>query len=196
MSLLCNHHLYSSPGARRCITICREIPCQRAHEATRLSSNQVQHLINDLMVELSRAKNAPLLADDDATFNDDYYTAWTECTLDQLKSMTALIAPRIRYSKYRSPFEAVCLFWTKLKTNVSFRQIGTLFKINGQENSIRRRVEDIFHHVLGSLDKTLTSKYLGLTHLSRTQALSHHTAYSRAFFGDQLSVIWDGTYIY
>ena len=147
-------------------------------------------------MELSHAKNASLLSDDDTTLNDDDYTAWTKWTLDQLKSMTSLIAPRIRYSKYRSPFEAVCLFWTKLKTNLSFRQIGTLFKVDTQENSIRRRVEDIFHGVLASLDETLTSNYLGLTHLSRTQALSHHTAYSRAFFGDQLSIIWDGTYIY
>ena len=79
---------------------------------------------------------------------------------------------------------------------LSFRQIGTLFRINTQENSIRRRAEDIFHGVLAGLDETLTSNYLGLTHLSRTQALSHHTAYSRAFCGDQLSIIWDGSYIY
>ena len=116
MSLLCNHHLYSSPGARRCITICCEIPCQHTHESSRLSSNQVQRLINDLVMELSHAKNASLLSDDDTALNDDDYTAWTGWTLDQLKSMTSLIAPRIRYSKYRSPFEAVCLFWTKLKT--------------------------------------------------------------------------------
>ena len=35
-----------------------------------------------------------------------------------------------------------------------------------------------------------------MTRFSRTQALDHHTAYSRAFFGNQLSVIWDGTSIY
>ena len=35
-----------------------------------------------------------------------------------------------------------------------------------------------------------------MIHLTRTQALDHHTAYSQALFGYQLSVIWDGTYIY
>ena len=110
--------------------------------------------------------------------------------------MALLIALRIRSSKYRSPFEAVCLFWMKLKTNLSFRQIGTLYKIDIQEASIRRRVEDTFHAVLYTLNEILVPKYLRLTHLSRLEVLNHHTAYSRAFFGDHLSLIWDGTYIY
>ena len=147
-------------------------------------------------MELSRAKYTPLFAEDDPVYNDDDYTAWTGWTLDQLKSMTSLVAPRMCYSKYRSPLEAVCLFWTKLKTNLSFRQIGALFKIDTQENSIGRRVEDTFHGVWPCLNETLTSEYLEMTHLRRTQALDHHTAYPRAFFGDHLSVIWDGTYIY
>ena len=102
----------------------------------------------------------------------------------------------MRSSRHRSPFEAVCLFWTKLKTNLSFRQIGTLFKIDTQEASIRRRVEDIFHTVLDNLNEILVPKYIGLTHISRSEALKHHTDYSQAFFGDQFSLIWDGTYIY
>ena len=110
--------------------------------------------------------------------------------------MALLIAPRMRSSKHRSPSEAVCLFWMKLKTNISFRQIGTLYKIDTQEASIRQRVEDTFHVVLDTLNEILVPKYLGLTHLSRLEALNHHTAYSRAFFGDHLSLIWDGTYIY
>ena len=77
-------------------------------------------------MELSCAEHTPLLAEDDQVYNDDGYTAWTGRTLDQQKSMTSLVAPQMRYRKYRSPFEAVCLFWTKLKTNLSLRQIGTL----------------------------------------------------------------------
>jgi hypothetical protein len=62
--------------------------------------------------------------------------------------------------------------------------------------SIRRRVEDTSYVVLDHLNEILIPKHLGLTHLSRLEALNHHTAYSQAFFGDYLSVIWDGTYIY
>ena len=194
--LLCDHYLYLSPGARRCITICCETLCQSIHESTRLSSGQVQRLISDLIMKRSRVKHTLLLAEDDPVHNDDDYTLWIGWTLDQLKSMTLFVASRMRYSKYCSPFEAVGLFWTKLKTNLSFRQIDTLFKIDTQGNSVRRRVEDTFHGVLACLNETLTSEYLDLTHLSRIQVLDHHTAYSRAFFGDQLSVIWNGTYIY
>jgi hypothetical protein len=196
MTLLSDHRIYVSPNARRCVTACCETPCERPQEPTRLSSHQVRRLISDLILQLSRAKHTPLLAEDDPTFSDDDYIAWTGWSIDQLKSMTVLITPRMRNSKYRSPMEAVCLFWVKLKTNLSFRQIGTLFKIDTQEESIRRRVEDTFHAVLGYLNESLVPKYLGLTHISRTEALNHHTAYSRAFFGDQLSIIWDGTYIY
>ena len=110
--------------------------------------------------------------------------------------MALLIATRKRSSKHRSPFEAVCLFWMKLKTNKSFRQIGTLYKIDTQEAGIRPRVEDTFHVVLDTLNEILMLKYLGLTHLSRLEGLNHYTAYSRAFFGDHLSLIWDSTYIY
>ena len=87
-------------------------------------------------MELSRAKHTPLLAEDDSVYNDDDYTAWTGWTLDQLKSMTSFVAPRMRYSRYRSPFEAVCLFWTA-ENEFVVSQIGTLFKIDTQENSIR-----------------------------------------------------------
>ena len=196
MTLLCDHRLYVSPTARRCITNCCEKPCQRPQEPTRLAFHQVQHLISDLILELSSVKRTSFLSEDDRNLTDDDYLSWTGWTLEQLKSMALLIAPQMRSSKHRSPFEAVCLFWTKLKTNLSFRQIGTLFKIDTQEASIRRRVEDTFHTVLDNLNEILVPKYLGLTHLSRSEALSHHTAYSQAFFGDQLSLTWDGTYIY
>ena len=98
--------------------------------------------------------------------------------------MALLIALRMRSSKYRLPFETVCLFWMKLKTNLSFRQIGTLYKIDIQEASIRRRLEETFHAVLDILNEIFVPKYLRLTHLSRLEVLNHHTTCSRAFFGD------------
>lgn len=196
MTLLCDYRVYSSPNARRCVIPCSEAPRDRSHEPAHLSSHQVQRLISDLMLELSRAKHTPLLAEDDPGFSDDDYRAWTGWNLNQIKSMTSLIASRMNKSKHRSPFEAVCLFWMKLKTNLSFRQIGTLFKVDTEEESIRRRVEDTFHAVLGYLNEAVASNNIGLTHLTRAEALKHHTDYSRAFFGDQLSIIWDGTYIY
>ena len=196
MTLLCDHRLYVSPTAHRCITICCEKPCQRFQEPTRLIFHQVQRLISDLVLELSSTKCTFFVSEHDRNCSDDDYLSWTSWTLDQLKSMALLIAPRMRTSKHRSLFEAVCVFWTKLKTNLSFRQIGMLFKFGTQEARIRRRVDDTFHAVLVNLKEILVPKYLGLSHLRRLEALNYHTTHSREFFGDHLCLIWDSRYIY
>jgi hypothetical protein len=138
----------------------------------------------------------PLLVENDSIASEEDYQAWTGWNLNQLKEMTSLIAPHMNKSKHRSPFEAVCMYWIKLKTNLSFRQIGTLFKIHTIEESIRRRVEDSFHTVSVHLYNSLVPLNLGFSHLSRANALEHHTAYTKTFFGNNLSIIWDGTYIY
>ena len=83
-----------------------------------------------------------------------------------------------------------------MKTNLSFRQIGTLFKIDTKEEIIRRRVEDIFHTVSSYLCDAIDPSHLGFDHLSRANAIAHHTAYTETFFGNSLALIWDGTYIY
>ena len=56
--------------------------------------------------------------------------------------------------------------------------------------SIRRRIEDMFHAVTNYLNGVLVCSNLGLNHLTRTEALTHHTAYTKALFGNKLSIIW------
>ena len=114
----------------------------------------MQRLISDLILELSSAKRTSFLFVDDRNFSDDDYISWSGWTLDLLKSVTLLIASRMQTSKHRSPFEVVCLFWKKLKTNLSFGQIGRLFKIDTQEAIVGRLVKDIFHTVLANLKET------------------------------------------
>ncbi|CAF1234849.1 unnamed protein product, partial [Didymodactylos carnosus] len=82
-----------------------------------------------------------------------------------------------------------------MKTNLSCR-IGSLFKMKTDEENIRKRVADTLHSVAETFNELLTPYHLGVNHLSRDSALQHHTAYTKAFFGDQLSMIWDGTYFY
>ncbi|CAF4806951.1 unnamed protein product [Rotaria sp. Silwood2] len=196
MALLLDHGIYTSRNARRCTNNCCRTPRKRPHEPTNLSSELAIDLINDLITELSRVKVAPLLSENDIILTEEDYINWTGWTLQQLNNMTSIVAPHMYSSKYRTPFEAVCLFWVKLKTNLSFRQIGTLFKISTSEDSIRRRVEDTFHAISTYLNNTIVSSHLGLNHLSRIEALSHHTAYSKMFFGNRLAIIWDGTYVF
>ena len=93
IALLCDHRLYVSHAARRCITIRCEKPLQRTQEPTRLAFHQVQRLISDLILELSSVKRTSFLSEDDRNLSDDDYISWTDWTLDQLKSMVLLIAP-------------------------------------------------------------------------------------------------------
>jgi hypothetical protein len=196
MLLFCDYKIYCSSSARRCVNRCVDIPVERVNEPTYLTSNQILMLVNDLIVEMNRIKHMPLLVENDSNISEEDYQAWTGWSLSQLKDMTTLVSSRMYKSKYRLPFEAVCMYWIKLKTNLSFRQIGSLFKIQTQEESIRRRVEDTFHVVSQHLYDAIVPSYLGFHHLSRADAITHHTAYTQTFFGNNLALIWDGTYIY
>ncbi|CAF2055097.1 unnamed protein product [Rotaria magnacalcarata] len=179
-----------------CTDSCCNLPRKRSHERTHLSSQQAVNLINDLTTELSRVKITPFITNNSTVLSKEDDISWIGWTLEQLKEMASLVESRMHSSKHRTPFEAMCQFWIKLKTNLSFRQIGTLFKVSTSEESIRRRIEDTFHAITIYLNDVLVSSNLGLNHLTRTEALSHHTTYTKAFFGDQLLLIWDGTYVY
>ncbi|CAF4115827.1 unnamed protein product [Rotaria sp. Silwood2] len=196
MLLLCDYKIYCSPNAKRCKSGCVEIPVERFNEPTSLTCNQISLLINDLIYEVNRVKLMPLLVENDSMISEDDYQAWTGWSLNDLKDMTSLISPRMHKSKHRQPFDAICMYWIKLKTNLSFRQIGTLFKIQTKEESIRKRVEDSFHAVSRYLHDAIIPSHLGFNHLSRADAIAHHTAYTETFFGNSLALIWDGTYIY
>jgi hypothetical protein len=188
MLLFCDYKIYCSSNVRCCVNQCLEVPVQRTNEPTRLTAKQIISILNDLIDEVNHVKLMPIFEED--------YLAWTVWNMNQLMEMTSLIAPHMYKSKHRSPFTAVCMYWIKSKTNLSFRQIGSLFKIQTTEESIRKRVEDTFHTVSTHLYNTIVPLHLGFNHLSRADALEHHTAYTNTFFGNNLSIIWDGTYIY
>ena len=46
------------------------------------------------------------------------------------------------------------------------------------------------------LSQHFVPKNFGVNYLSRNQARKHKTSFTLEFFGDNVSVIWDGTYIY
>ena len=84
--------------------------------------------------------------------------------------------------------------WIKLKTNLCFRQIGSLFIIPGDDKNRRKVISRSFD----SVDQVLTGvpipKYLGISHLSRSEAIDHNILYSNEFFGKKVITIWDGKY--
>ena len=136
MILLSEYHLYISRNGRRYTDACCKIPRKRSHHSTNLSTEQANDLIHDLITELSWIKNMPLLSEKATILTEEDCIGWTRWTLPQLNTMILLVSPYMRSSKHHTPFETVRLFWTKLKTNLSFRQIGTLFKISTSQANI------------------------------------------------------------
>ncbi|CAF0973702.1 unnamed protein product [Didymodactylos carnosus] len=132
----------------------------------------------------------------DPRFSEEDYISWTGWTKEQLIDMAEIIEPVMNESKHRSVFNAICIFWIKMKTNLSFRQIGTLFRVDCPDQDIRKRVSDSFHSVAAAFEKVIVPQHLGIEHLTREMALSHQTAYTKAFYGDNICLIWDGIYFY
>ena len=84
---------------------------------------------------------------------------------------------------------ALILFWTKLKTNISWQQLSAICGISAST------VSRTFHKVLLALNETVVPQFLGTTHMTRSEAV-HNTTFTRSFYGDKVTLILDGTYIY
>ncbi|CAF2155112.1 unnamed protein product [Rotaria magnacalcarata] len=110
--------------------------------------------------------------------------------------MFMLILSHIRSSCNREARNALAMFWIKLKTNLSFRQIGSLFNISGDYENRRKVVSRSFDSIRQVLVDKLLPKHLGIGHLSRSEAIDHNTSFSNEFFGKKVTIIWDGTYFY
>ena len=61
--------------------------------------------------------------------------------------MFDIISPYLRSSSNRHIRNALAMFWIKLKTNLSFRQIGSVFNIPGNSEDRRKRAADAFDSV-------------------------------------------------
>ncbi|CAF4657751.1 unnamed protein product [Rotaria sp. Silwood2] len=110
--------------------------------------------------------------------------------------MFDMLSPFLRSSCNREPRNALAIFWIKAKTNLSFSQIGSLFNYTGDSEARRKRVADTFDSVRILLVRNLVPLNLGVYHLTRDQALIHNTAFSKEFWDNKVTIIWDGTYIY
>ncbi|CAM4817803.1 unnamed protein product [Rotaria magnacalcarata] len=132
---------------------------------------------------------------DTSMSNEDYLT-WTGWTKEQFEHMFMLILSHIRSSCNREARNALAMFWIKLKTNLSFRQIGSLFNISGDYENRRKVVSRSFDSIRQVLVDKLLPKHLGIGHLSRSEAIDHNTSFSNEFFGKKVTIIWDGTYFY
>ena len=117
-------------------------------------------------------------------------------TKNNSKACLCWSLPHIRTSCNSEARNALAMFWIKLKTNLSFKQIGFLFNISGDGENRRKVVSRSFDSVCQVLTDVLVPKYLRISHLSRSEAIDHNTSFSNEFFGEKVTIIWDGTYFY
>ena len=66
-----------------------------------------------------------------------------------------------------------------MKTNLSFRQIGSLFKIDNLSESRRKRTADAFESVRTLLVELFVPKNLGITHITKEEAKAYNTSYTK-----------------
>ena len=89
------------------------------------------------------------------------------------------ISNHLRSSFNRTARNAFAIFWIKLKTNLSFHQIGSLFHMAGDVQTRRKRASDSFESVRKLMAEYFVPKHLGVSHLTRDEAKSHNTAYTK-----------------
>ena len=102
----------------------------------------------------------------------------------------------IRGNKNRSSELAVIMFWMKLRTNLTYEQIGMIMNYKSSQEDRRKRVSEACSSVYNALLTHFVPRFLGANHLTRAQALAHQTVYSKTVFGDNVALILDGTYYF
>ena len=189
LDVLLLHRVFASHGVRCCsshlINDTRFRPDQpfnlkdRSQIPTSLSSEDVRDLLNDLFSLFNELRFSPCLDFDDLFLTNEVYEAWTGWSKAQFDLIFDEVSLFLHSSENRTSRNAMTMFWIKLKTNLSFRQIGSLFNINGDSEKRRLCAAKAFDSVRNLLIKYFVSNYLGIGHMQIEDTKAHNTAYSK-----------------
>ena len=120
----------------------------------------ILQLLNDLLSLIQEASSAPRLDfTDPSLINEDYLT-WTGWNQEQFENMFNLVSPHILTTCNCEARNTLAIFWIKLKANLSFRQMGSLFNIPGDEENRRKLAARSFDSVRQVLLDKLVPKYI------------------------------------
>lgn len=189
----CNEHLAGVKRLKPDVSIVMD---KRRIITAALNTTEMIATITDLLALVRTAREAPHLDFNDLSLDDEDYLTWTGWTKSQFDHMYGLISSYLRSSSNRHARNAFATFWIKLKTNLSFRQIGSIFNVTGDAEHRRKRMADAFDSVRIALVDHFVPLHLGVGHLNRTEARNNNTSFSIEFFGNNVTIIWDGTYIF
>jgi len=160
-----------------------------------LEGEEAAEFIEDLIHAMKVYRRTSHLDFDSGTLTDEDYLLWTGWTKDQFDQMEGNLKT-VRDSNNRSKRQCLAIFWIKLKTDLSFGHIASLLKIPDPGTNGRIAATRAFHTVATDLNDNFVPKHLGVNHISQEQSKAHNTVYSKEFFGDLPTTIWDGTYLY
>ena len=186
---VCSEHLIGSflhPDTK--INMHSRIPLE-----SKLNESISPVVINDLLEivhEVSKHETSPKLKFE--TLSDSDCHAWTGWTLVQFQNMYDMCESDLVSGSSDSSraIDLLLYFWAKLKTNLSWNQMTMLTNLS------QATLSRYFHTIADILNTIVVPKYLGTNHISRHDAITHNTVFTKAFYGDQVTLILDGTYIY
>jgi len=161
-----------------------------------LTPTEAAQVIKDLIGAMKkyRAMSHLDFGPDGGLTDKDYqlWTGWTKAQFDVFEEYLT----GVNSSHRRSKREALAMFWVKLKSDLGFAQIASLFNLDDPAEGGRIIVSNAFHSVAEALNKNFVPFFLGVDHMTPEQAKDYATIYSAVFFGEHTTTIWDGTYLY
>ena len=144
-----------------------------------LSSEDVQDLLNGLVLSFNEPSSPPRLDFDDTSVSSEDYETWTGWTKSQFDSIFQEVSGFLRSSENRTSRNAMTIFRIKVKTNLLFRQIGSLFNMGDDSEMSKVRTSHTFDSVRELLVKHFVSKWLGIGHLKAEDTKARNTSYSK-----------------
>lgn len=172
----CSSHLIN--GTRLCLDQAFNLK-DRSRIPTSLSSGDVRDLLDDFSSLFNELQFSPRLDFDDPFLTNEDYEAWTGWSNAQFDLIFDEVSSFLRTSENRTTRNAMAIFWIKLKTNLSFRQIGSLFNINGDSEKRRLCAAKAFDSVRNLLIEYFVPNHLGIGHMPIEDTKAHNTAYSK-----------------
>ncbi|CAF2321530.1 unnamed protein product [Rotaria sp. Silwood2] len=135
---------------------------------TTLRPQELLLTFEDLLTLIQEAIKSPRLDFRDPMLSNDDYLAWTDWNIAQFDILFDMLSPFLRSSCNRS-----------------------LFNYAGDSETRRKRVADTFDSVQILLVRNFVPLNLGVSHLTRDEALIHNTSFTKEFWDNRVTIIWD-----
>lgn len=170
------------------IYICKNTRCCQAHLN---DSNLVNMIPKTSMFTPQQQRDLISLRDIAENLNTSIWPTqckeWSGLTKDEV---LIILSELPSLASNRKKEVILFSYLVKLRTGETDKRIAVLLKVK------ERRVNKYFALARAAIKTDFVPNHLGFGHVDRNQLLTHHTATSKVLFGNNVVLIWDGTYLY